>query len=355
MRIRQHVVPAKAGTHTPQQYRETAEYGSRASLTLARDDSTSTRRRRPRLREDRLQRGPIRRSNIEKLRSMDPGPRSRSPGTTAHQHVVPVPACARTGSSGDPYAVAISRNCGVWIPCLARARPGRQHINTSSPSPPARGQAPAGTHTPQQYRETAEYGSRASLTLARDDSTSTRRPRPRLREDRLQRGPIRRNNIERLRSMDPGPRSRSPGTTAHQHVVPAKAGTHTPPQYRETAEYGSRASLTLARDDSTSTRRRRPRLREDRLQRGPIRRSNIEKLRSMDPGPRSRSPGTTTAHANTSSPSPPARGQAPAGTHTPETAECGSAWSSLLSTCRQARLSCHCRQARLSPSFAPAR
>src|SRR5215467_12739139 len=170
MRIRQHVVPAKAGTHTPQQYRETAEYGSRASLTLARDDSTSTRRPRPRLREDRLQRGPIRRSNIEKLRSMDPGPRSRSPATTAHQHVVPVPACARTGSSGDPYAAAISRNCGVWIPGLARARPGRQHINTSSPSPPARGQAPAGTHRPQQYRETAEYGSRASLTLARDDS-----------------------------------------------------------------------------------------------------------------------------------------------------------------------------------------
>ena len=44
----------------------------------------------------------------------------------------------------------------------------------------------------------------ASLTLARDDSTSTRRPRPRLREDRLQRGPIRRSNIEKLRSMDPG-------------------------------------------------------------------------------------------------------------------------------------------------------
>src|SRR5215469_5727991 len=101
--------------------------------------------------------------------------------------------------------------------------------------------AKAGTHTPQQYRETAEYGSRASLTLARDDSTSTRRRRPRLREDRLQRGPIRRS------------------------------------KYRETAEYGSRASLALARDDSTSTRRRRPRLREDRLQRGPIRRSNIEK------------------------------------------------------------------------------
>src|SRR5262252_2121909 len=201
MRIRQHVVPAKAGTHTPQQYRETAEYGSRASLTLARDDSgtivlssakwphintssprrrgpmlrrqyretaeygsrasltlarddsTSTPRRRPRLREDRLQRGPIRRSNIEKLRSVDPGPRSRSPGTTAHQHVVPVPACARTGSSGDPYAAAISRNCGVWIPGLAHARPGRQHINTSSPR---------------------------------------------------RRGPIGRSNIEKLRSMDPG-------------------------------------------------------------------------------------------------------------------------------------------------------
>src|SRR5215468_1340451 len=153
MRIRQHVVPAKAGTHTPQQYRETAEYGSRASLSLARDDSTSTRRPR---------------------------------------------------EGGDPYAAAISRNCGIWIPGLAHARPGRQHINTSSPSPPARGQAPAGTHRPQQYRETAEYGSRASLTLARDDSTSTRRPRPRLREDRLQRGPIRRSNIEKLRSMDPG-------------------------------------------------------------------------------------------------------------------------------------------------------
>src|SRR5215813_811418 len=306
----------------------------------------------------------------------------------ARQHVVPVPACARTGSSGDPYAAAISRNCGVWIPGLAHARPGRQrhhgaasaewpHANTSSPSPPARGQAPAGTHTPQQYRETAEYGSRASLTLARDDSgtmalprrngrTPTRRPRPRLREDRLQRGPIRRSNIEKLRSMDPGPRSRSPATTAAPKRPSAKwphadtsspsppargqapAGTHTPQQYRETAEYGSRASLTLARDDSgtmalprrngrTPTRRPRPRLREDRLQRGPIRRSNIEKLRSMDPGPRSRSPGTTAApkcpsakwpHADTSSPSPPARGQAPAGTHTPqqyrETAEYGS-------------------------------
>jgi len=36
--VLKHVVPAKAGTHTPQQYRETAEYGSRASLALARDD-----------------------------------------------------------------------------------------------------------------------------------------------------------------------------------------------------------------------------------------------------------------------------------------------------------------------------
>src|SRR5215471_4672642 len=111
---------APAGTHTPQQYRETAEYGSRASLSLARDDSTSTRRPR---------------------------------------------------EGGDPYAAAISRNCGVWIPGLAHARPGRQHINTSSP------RRREGTHRPQQYRETAEYGSRASLTLARDDSTSTRRPR----------------------------------------------------------------------------------------------------------------------------------------------------------------------------------
>ena len=161
---------AQAGTHTPQQYRETAEYGSRASLSLARDDSGTMvlkhvvpvpagvyhRAGLPGpVGEDRLQRGPIRRSNIEKLRNMDPG--------------------------------------------LALARPGRQHINTSSPR---------------------------------------------------RRGPIRRSNIEKLRSMDPGPRSRSPGTTAHQHVVPAKAGTHTPQQYRETAEYGSRASLTLARDDS---------------------------------------------------------------------------------------------------------
>src|SRR5262249_20973419 len=102
--------------------------------------------------------------------------------------------------SGDPYAAAISRNCGVWIPGLAHARPGRQrhhsavsakwpHANTSSPSPPARGQAPAGIRTPQQYRETAEYGSRASLTLARAERHSTRRPRPGRREDRLQRGP----------------------------------------------------------------------------------------------------------------------------------------------------------------------
>ena len=36
----------------------------------------------------------------------------------------------------------------------------------------ARGQAPAGIHTPPQYRETAEYGSRASLALARDDSST---------------------------------------------------------------------------------------------------------------------------------------------------------------------------------------
>src|SRR5215471_17247332 len=70
----------------------------------------------------------------------------------ARQHVVPVPACARTGSGGDPYAAAILRNCGVWIPGLARARPGRQR------------------------------------------RTPTRRPRPRLREDRLQRGPIRLRN-----------------------------------------------------------------------------------------------------------------------------------------------------------------
>src|SRR5215468_6680198 len=304
MRIRQHVVPAKAGTHTPQQYRETAEYGSRASLALARDDSTSTRRPRPRLREDRLKRGPIRRSNIEKLRSMDPGPRSRSPGTTAHQHVVAVPACARTGSSGDPYAAAILRNCGVWIPGLARARPGRQHINTSSPSPPARGQAPAGTHTPQQYRETAEYGSRASLTLARDDSTSTRRRRPRLREDRLQRGPIRRSNIEKLRSMDPGPRSRSPGTTAHQHVVPAKAGTHTPQQISRNCGVWI-PGLAYAR------------------------------------------PGRQ--HINTSSPSPPARGQAPAGTHTPqqyrETAEYGSRASLALARDDSGRLADAAQQA----------
>src|SRR5262252_7587224 len=117
MRIRQHVVPAKAGTHTPQQYRETAEYGSRASLTLARDDS----------------------------------------GT-------------------------IVLSSAKW-----------PHINTSSPRR-------RGPMLRRQYRETAEYGSRASLTLARDDSgtivlpqrndrTPTRRPRPRLREDRLQRGP----------------------------------------------------------------------------------------------------------------------------------------------------------------------
>src|SRR5215470_5676566 len=101
--------------------------------------------------------------------------------------------------------------------------------------------AQAGTHTPQQYRETAEYGSRASLSLARDDSGTmvlkhvvpvpagvyhrAGLPGP-VGEDRLQRGPIRRSNIEKLRNMDPGPRSRSPGTTAHQHVVPAKAGTH---------------------------------------------------------------------------------------------------------------------------------
>src|SRR5215831_6924321 len=157
---------------------------------------TPTRRPRPRrslssgrasgpVGEDRLQRGPIRRSNIEKLRSMDPGPRSRSPGTTAHQHVVAVPAgvyhraglpdpLARTGSSGDPYAAAISRNRGVWIPGLARARPGRQRHHSALLSEMAAHQhvvpAKAGTHTPQQYRETAEYGSRASLTLARDDS-----------------------------------------------------------------------------------------------------------------------------------------------------------------------------------------
>src|SRR5262249_59448697 len=93
----------------------------------------------------------------------------------------------------------------------------------------------------RQYRETAEYGSRASLTLARDDSgtivlSSAKWPHINTSSPR-RRGPIRRR------------------------------------QYRETAEYGSRASLTLARDDSTSTRRPRPRLREDRLHQGPIRRS----------------------------------------------------------------------------------
>jgi hypothetical protein len=134
------------------------------------------------------QRGPIRRSNIEKLRSMDPGPRSRSPGTTT------------------------------------------AHANTSSPSPPARGQAPAGTHTPQQYRETAEYGSRASLTLARDDSTSTRRPHPRrslssgrasgpVGEDRLQRGPIRRSNIEKRGVWIPGLARARPGRQRHHGVI----------------------------------------------------------------------------------------------------------------------------------------
>src|SRR5215472_927367 len=190
---------------------------------------TPTRRPRPRrslssgrasgpVGEDRLQRGSIHRSNIEKLRSMDPGPRSRSPGTTAHQHVVAVPACARTGSSGDPYAAAISRNCGVWIPGLAHARPGRQHINTSSPSPSARGQAPAGIHTPQQYRETAECGTRASLTLARDDS-----------------GTIVLSSAKWPHINTSSPRRRGPMLRR---------------QYRETAEYGSRASLTLARDDS---------------------------------------------------------------------------------------------------------
>src|SRR5215468_998584 len=157
MRIRQHVVPAKAGTHTPQQYRETAEYGSRASLTLARDDSgtmvlpqrngrTPTRRPRPRLREDRLQRGPIRRSNIEKLRSMDPGPRSRSPGTTA------APKCPSCGA-------VIERQCvSIVMAGLAMA-----------------GTSPAMTIDPLVI----DFDSINSLSV---------RPRPRVREDRLQLG-----------------------------------------------------------------------------------------------------------------------------------------------------------------------
>jgi len=75
--------------------------------------------------------------------------------------------------SAASYAQTITSHALMRINC--------HDANTSSPSPPEfiigpgfrtrwRGQAPAGTHTPQQYRETAEYGSRASLTLARDDS-----------------------------------------------------------------------------------------------------------------------------------------------------------------------------------------
>ena len=123
-------------------YREWSSWTMGLRSSFAKPSRSSPRRR-----------GPIRRSNIEKLRSMDPGPRSRSPGTTAHQHVVAVPACARTGSSGDPYAAAILRNCGVWIPGLARARPGRQRHHSALLSEMAAHQhvvpAKAGTHAPQ--------------------------------------------------------------------------------------------------------------------------------------------------------------------------------------------------------------
>src|SRR5215470_13094369 len=82
--------PRRRGPMLRRQYRETAEYGSRASLTLARDDSGTI------VLPQRNDRTPTRR------------PRE----------------------GGDPYAAAISRNCGVWIPGLAHARPGRQrHIN----------------------------------------------------------------------------------------------------------------------------------------------------------------------------------------------------------------------------------
>jgi hypothetical protein len=135
--------------------------------------------------------------------------------------------------SAASYAQTITSHALMRINC--------HDANTSSPSPPEfiigpgfrtrwRGQAPAGTHTPQQYRETAEYGSRASLTLARDDSTSTRRPHPRrslssgrasgpVGEDRLQRGPIRRSNIEKRGVWIPGLARARPGRQRHHGVI----------------------------------------------------------------------------------------------------------------------------------------
>jgi hypothetical protein len=60
----------------------------------------------------------------------------------------------RPREGGDPYAVTYQRSCGVWIPGLADARPGRQDkqsgndsgemerkVLRSFPSPTVRGRA----------------------------------------------------------------------------------------------------------------------------------------------------------------------------------------------------------------------
>jgi len=75
------------------------------------------------VREDRLQRGSILRHNIEKLRSMDPGPRSRSPGTTAAPSCCLLSECrAVPRSTGNAFQLSQNLDgCGhlPWVPACA--------------------------------------------------------------------------------------------------------------------------------------------------------------------------------------------------------------------------------------------
>src|SRR5262249_54182801 len=180
------------------------------------------------------------------------------------------PPTRRPREGGDPYAAAISRNCGVWIPGLAHARPGRHRHHTALLGEMAAHQhvvpAKAGTHAPQtisrncrvwipglaharpgrQRHHSALLSEMAAHQHVVPAKAGTHAPQP-----------ISRNCggcIPGLVHARPGRRGRKSAVlgerAAHTHVIPTKAGTHTPQQYRETAEYGSRASLTLARDDS---------------------------------------------------------------------------------------------------------
>jgi hypothetical protein len=42
--------------------------------------------------------------------------------------------CCRPREGGDPYAVTYQRSCGVWIPGLADARPGREDKQSGNDS-----------------------------------------------------------------------------------------------------------------------------------------------------------------------------------------------------------------------------